>query len=48
MDIAHIEPNQLTHTQTASVEHFQDGMVAQSHLALGKVLIEQRRDILHR
>ena len=47
MDIAHIEPHQLTHAQAASVEHFQDGMVAQSHLALGKVLIEQRGDIFH-
>ena len=48
MDIAHIESHQLAHTQTASVKHFQDGMVAQAHLALGEVLIEQRRDILHR
>ena len=48
MDIAHIEPNQLTHAQAATVKHFQDGMIAQPHLALGKVLIEQCRDILHR
>ena len=47
MDIAHIEPNQLTHAQATTVKYFQDGMIAQSHLAFGKVLIEQRRDILH-
>ena len=48
MDIAHIEPYQLAHAQTATVEHFQNSVVAQPHLALGKVLVEQRRDILHR
>ena len=29
MDIAHIEPNQLTHAQATTVKHFQDGMIAQ-------------------
>ena len=48
MDITHIEPHQLAHAKAAPIQHFQDGVIAQAHLAIRKILVEQCRNILHR
>ena len=48
MDITHIEPHQLAHAQAAPIQHFQDSAIAQTHLAIWKILVEQCRNILHR
>ena len=48
MNVAHIEPHQLAHAQATSIEHFQNGMVPQTHLPFREILVEERRDIPYR
>ena len=48
MDITHIEPHQLAYAQAAPIQHFQDSAIAQTHLTIRKILVEQCRNILHR